>query len=347
MADDLIESFSRPRKELLEIAWEEYVRFRGSDEWGEDYKFETIDELSSEFDRERDLTAERILDVAEKLKRSNPSSGTFVHWTNLDDFESFAEKEPELTARLCRSLFGEEESLSDRIARFREQTQKYEISLGTSFFAYLMTSFEPSRYVLYKYTPFSFVSDMLSLSMPSPVEDRYEMYMSVVDQLGEYAAGQGYMEAPTPLDVQDFMYCWSEYAPLRFNIALSYLYSLAENLNDYKSDTAGFLTAIRGFGDDHLEMLKDNYENQEKINAVRYRIVEALLEEGAISESDLAQFKRRKTESMRKTFSMLGTIFTCFSIFTTTLTGSWPTSFSTMPARYFTTPPHRRKMRMR
>ena len=71
-----------------------------------------------------------------KIQKENPSSGSFVHWSNTADLVKFADARPTEVADLLNHLYDVDVQLMERIEKFREAGKAFDpkISLGAPLF---------------------------------------------------------------------------------------------------------------------------------------------------------------------------------------------------------------------
>ncbi|WP_041589199.1 hypothetical protein [Thermoanaerobacter wiegelii] len=98
------------------------------------------------------ITSKNVSKIIKYFQGKNPPTGSFVHWSNLDDLYKYAKERLVEVAELLNYLYEESVSLSDRIGRFINTAKSYNpsISLGTPLFGYLLAGFNMEKYTLYK-----------------------------------------------------------------------------------------------------------------------------------------------------------------------------------------------------
>ena len=135
----------------ISIAMDEYLKFKLSDEYYEQYKGTALKEIN-EYMLDKRITSENVLDIVKFYQSKNPSSGSFVHWTNLDDLVKYTKANPTEVAELLNYLFEGSIDIEDRIKRFYEQGKAYDrnINLSTPLFSYLLAGYDLNKYPLYK-----------------------------------------------------------------------------------------------------------------------------------------------------------------------------------------------------
>jgi len=225
---------SEEDRKLLEIGSEVYFGFKKTEIWDEEYKYKVIGELNEELSPENVTTA-NVVDIVALLQKKNPSTGSFVHWNNLDDLKRYAIERPQEVADLIRSLFDDTKTIADRIKFFRERAKEFkrDISLGTALFAYLMAAFDCNEYTIYKDSSFQEFTKWFEIDAPSDIEDKYETYINVCRLLRDYLTDYSGKKA-TMLDSQDFIYSLTEYSEAKFQVFTKYLHYLSRQFSEYE-----------------------------------------------------------------------------------------------------------------
>jgi len=273
-------------QDLFSIAVDEYTKYRYSDEydaaWKEDYKYEILEDLNQELSLEQ-VTSENIVSVVEKLQDANPSTGSFVHWSNLDDLKKFAEAKPNEVLELFQNLFNEDDPLNERITAFRSQGREFDsnISLGTPLFGYLLAAFGRNKYTLFKGDPFRNFAEWFDYDVPSNLGEKYEKYLNICKELRTHFNENEILEKEEAelLDSQDFIYSISEYPALTFKIAVSYLSDFSAELASYKENPENFLEKIKQMDKEFLVEKMEEYTDSKKIRKIRYQILDKILKD--------------------------------------------------------------------
>lgn len=201
-----------------------YVADRHSgdpERWSEEYKWEILPQVHQEFVAE-EITQSNVVEKISILQARNPQSGSFVHWSNLDDLKTLAEHHSEEVAKELKGLFEGRGHLSLRINKFRENLKKLkgDANLGTPLFGYLFAAYDPERFSLYKDSTFLFIRSFfgkddswqsLSIGM------KYQMFQGLCLAMGQFLNDQNRLRkvdtrnvtvSPgiVPLDGQDFFF---------------------------------------------------------------------------------------------------------------------------------------------
>src|SRR5690625_797161 len=125
------------------LAFARYQSFKQTEEYDEFYKWDVLTELN-EYMNKTEIIEATVVEIAEHIRKNNPSTGSFVHWSNLDDLVSFAKAKPEEVARLWNQLYDASLPLSERINAFRMEGKKFskDLSLGAPLFGYLLAAYD-------------------------------------------------------------------------------------------------------------------------------------------------------------------------------------------------------------
>src|SRR5690625_2183011 len=134
-----------------DIAFRRYLAYKDTELYDELYKLEIFTSLNA-YMAETQITSATVVDVAHHIQKSNPSTGSFVHWSNTADLVEFAEAKPEAVAHLWNQLYDDSLPVDERIAQFREEGKAFssDISLGAPLFGYLLAAYDYKKYLIYK-----------------------------------------------------------------------------------------------------------------------------------------------------------------------------------------------------
>ncbi|WP_240951509.1 hypothetical protein [Caldanaerobacter subterraneus] len=173
----------------MDIAIEEYLKFKGTKDYGEEYKKEVLSELN-DYLKDKRIAGENVIEIVKYFQRKNPSKGSFVHWSNLDDLYKYAEEKPAEAAELFNYLYDDSVDLKDRVERFVNTAKNYNssIKLGTPLFGYLLAGFSLEKYPLYRDQAFrEFLNSFgINESLTEDVADKYSTYYEVCNILLDY-----------------------------------------------------------------------------------------------------------------------------------------------------------------
>lgn len=208
--------------DVIQSNVEEYLSRRHScdeGEWSEEYKWDILPRVSQEFFSSK-IDKENIVSKIQILKDYNPSSGAFVHWSNLDDLQIIAEKNPQNVASLLMKLFEGKDNVSEAIDKFRIEARKIksDANLGTPLFGYLFSVIDPGKYSIYKDSTFMAVKDLIDKRKEwssMSIGEKYQTFNDLCNEMGRNLR-PGLKEITvknilinqgiTALDGQDFFY---------------------------------------------------------------------------------------------------------------------------------------------
>lgn len=275
----------------IDFAYNRYLDFKESSQYDEQYKMEILEELNIYF-RENEISENTVLAHAKKIQSSNPSSGSFTHWSNTDSLVKFAEGSPKEAAEVWNTLYDDEEPLFNRITNFRKELKKLdeELAIGAPLFGYLLAAYDYSRYPLYKGDVYqkTYATYELEIKMGS-IEKNYTNYYLICEIILEYIQSKN--EEATMLDAQDFLYCTTRYDKLKVEVAVDYLFQLSQILQEFKEDNARMIESIMSLDKDVLLKLREVYRNREKVKKIRFLILDKMIEDNSFNLADLEQIK--------------------------------------------------------
>lgn len=288
--------YSKIEKQLfassyIDISYQRYLNFKENELYDESYKEEILSRLN-ELLKGQEINDRTVLDIVKKLQKENPSAGSFVHWSNTSDLVKYAEAKPEEVAILLSNLYNSEALISDRIEKFREKAKAFnpDISLGAPLFGYLLAAKDYKKYPIYKQEVFTKIKKDYDIELKlGSVGQNYEVYCFICNVVLEcFKQKDNFL---TILDIQDFFYCSTTYDHIMVESAVDYLYELAGILGNFEKDQEQMLEAIADMDPEILEQLSDQYRNNEKINMIRHKLIEKILENGSVKISDLNAIK--------------------------------------------------------
>ncbi len=294
--DPLNKVYSGIRKQLvnspyLAISFKRYLKFKENEIYDEAYKLEILSRLN-EFLMGQEINEWNIVDIAKKIQKENPSVGSFVHWSNTDDLVKYAEANPREVSMLLHNLYNSTDPTGERIDHFREQAKTFnpEISLGAPLFGYLLAAKNHAKYPIYKQEIFTKLKKDYEIELKlGSVGQNYEMYNFICQTVLEHFKTQ--TPSLSVLDIQDFFYCSTTYDQIMVESAVDYLFELSRVLGEFEDDQELMLKAIEDMDPAILEKLSDQYRNNEKINLIRHKLVEKILENGTASIKDMEAIK--------------------------------------------------------
>ncbi|MCF6460839.1 AAA family ATPase [Clostridium sp. Cult3] len=283
----------------LDIAIEEYLKFKDQDDYGETYKREVLKEINN-YLKDKKITSENVVEIIKYFQTQNPSSGGFVHWSNLGNLKDYATAKPLEVAELLNYLYEDSADLNDRITRFLNAGKAYnrKISLGTPLFGYLLAGYDLEKYPLYKdeiyrdfLRPFGINKNL------GDIPTKYTNYYELCTILLDYFNKNHYIDNPNMLDVQDFIFCTTQYHELHARISLRYIYEHAEKIRSFELDDEVFIDYINKLDKEFLNNIRIKYEGDDKVNFIRFNIADKILNEGSI---DIDQLEGIKTEALNR-----------------------------------------------
>lgn len=279
----------------LYIAAGEYLKFKQTPEWDEMYKFERLFAVSAEMGG-KIITAENVLEVVKYLQKQNPTSGSFAHWGSIGDLEQFAKERPEEVSNLFNELYNEDIDISQRIMNFYKAGKAFndKAKMIVAMFGYLLAARDYKKYSLIKDSIFYNTVKTFGINDKlNDIGEKYSLYLSVCSEVQSFLREKGFIDNPSMLDVQDFLFCIAEYDALKIKISVRYLYEHSRKLKEYKDSDEKFIDYIKGLDKDLLLKILKLYEKGEKIKRIRYEIAGKLLNTGDINLSEVEDIKAR------------------------------------------------------
>lgn len=275
----------------IDIAFKRYTTFKESNQYDEFYKIEILSRLNS-FLKGLEINELNVLDVVKKLQKENPSAGSFVHWSNAADLVKYAEVRPEEVAELMNRLYHSSPSLEGSIEMFRVKGKAFnpEISLGAPLFGYLLAAKDYKKYPLYKEEVFIKIKNSYGIEKKlGKVEINYSDYFAMC----ETALLHLKKEHPklTMLDIQDFFFCSTTYDQIIVEAAVDYLQKMATEIGAFEMNQALMLEEIAMMDEKRLHSLRQQYRNSEKINLIKFLVLDRIIELGSISLEEMEKIK--------------------------------------------------------
>ncbi|WP_185960075.1 AAA family ATPase [Planococcus soli] len=288
--------YSEMRKKLfdspyIDMAYRRYIKFKENDLYDEAYKLEVLTQLNG-FLKGQEINERTIIDITKKLQKDNPSVGSFVHWSNTADLVKFAEAKPVEVAALLNALYHSDTTVSQRIENFREEGKVFskEISLGAPLFGYLLAAKNYKEYPIYKQEIFTAIKADYNIELKLGTAGKnYEIYRYICSEVLKHFQREN--PALTVLDIQDFFYCTTTYDQIKVESAMDYLFDLSTKLGRFEDDQELMLKEIAEIDPTILEKVSDQYRNDEKVNLIRHKIIEKILEDGTITIEELDLIK--------------------------------------------------------
>ena len=277
----------------MDIAIKEYLSFKNTDDYYESYKKRALSNSNNHL-KNKKITSENIVDIVDYFQKENPSSGSFVHWSNVSDLKDYASAKPLEVAELFNYLYEGSADLKDRITRFINSGQFYNksIRLGAPLFGYLLAGYDLKKYPLYKGSIYKdFLNTFGIKETLGDIPTNYSNYYQLCLILLDYFENNGHMDNPNMLDIQDFIYCVSCYEELYTKIAVKYLHEHAEKINSFELSDEIFINYINKLDKNFLNEIRTRYEGDDKVNFIRFKVADEVLNDGSISINRLEEIK--------------------------------------------------------
>ena len=202
----------------------EYVDIRNRKDpelWNEEYKWDVLPKVNNEFFREP-MTVDNIVEKIAILEKNNPTSGSFVHFSNLMDLKEIAQQKPEVILKSLELLFKGDAILCERIDNIIKEFKKIrkDARIGTPLFGYLLAMYDYKKYPLYKDSVFQTLKKAINREeewKSYTLGMKYQRFKELCLKMGEYLEKSNFLkdikvndiEIPvgiTALDGQDFFY---------------------------------------------------------------------------------------------------------------------------------------------
>ncbi|MDQ1002639.1 5-methylcytosine-specific restriction protein B [Neobacillus niacini] len=275
----------------IDISFRRYLAFKETETYDEAYKLDILSRLN-DYLRGQEINEHTIVEIVKKIQKENPSAGSFVHWSNTGDLVKYAESRPMEVAELLNQLFYSTIPVEERIEGFRQRGKDFlsSISLGAPLFGYLLAALDYKKYPLYKQEVFTDLKKSFGIELKlGTVGTNYETYLYMCDIALKHL--QPTYPDLTMLDIQDFFFCSTQYQQIIVESAVEYLYGMAVELSRYMQEPELMLKAIAELDREQLYALREQYRNSEKINLIKYMVVDKMIETGSASVFDLEEMK--------------------------------------------------------
>jgi hypothetical protein len=189
--------------------------------WNEEYKWDILQKVNKEFFKEP-MTVDNIVEKISTLEKNNPTSGSFVHWNNLEDLKEIAQQKPEIVLNSLDLLFKGDDILCERVDNIIKEFKKIkkDAKIGTPLFGYLLAMYDYEKYPLYKDSVFQRLKKIIKREKEwksYTLGMKYQRFQELCLRMGEYLEKSNLLkdikvndvEVPvgiTALDGQDFFY---------------------------------------------------------------------------------------------------------------------------------------------
>ncbi|WP_017380465.1 AAA family ATPase [Paenisporosarcina sp. TG-14] len=277
----------------IDISFQRYLTFKESELYDESYKQKVLSRLN-EFLKGQDINEYTVLDIVKKMQKENPSEGSFVHGSSPGDLVKYTEARPAEVAELLNQLFYSDLSIKDRVELFGEQGKAFNpsIALGAPMFGYLFAAFDYKKYPIYKYEVFTDLKKDYGIEIKLGTEgNNYETYLQICEIALEHLK-KPYSDL-TILDIQAFFFCSTQYTQVKVESAVEYLHGLAVELNQFMKQPALILEAIVKLDTNTLDSLHKRYRNSEKVNLIKFMVIDKIIESGSINLVEMEEIKNQ------------------------------------------------------
>jgi hypothetical protein len=189
--------------------------------WQEKYKWKVLPDLNEKFFKEP-ITADNVIEKINLLQKFNPTTGTFVHYTNLGDLDKIAQEKPSIVFDTLLELFEGESPLHERIDNTIKTLRKIkkDAKIGTPLFGYLLAMYDYNKYPLYKDSIFQSLKRNIGKEKEwksYTLGMKYERFQELCLKMGEYLKNSNMLSdievngikipvGITALDGQDFFF---------------------------------------------------------------------------------------------------------------------------------------------
>ncbi len=187
--------------EFLDGAISDYLYFReNGDEYDEEYKYDILEKMNQKLQKSK-INSENVIEIIKYYQKFNPSAGTFVYWSNLDNLLKYAEVKPAEVSELLLNLFDSNIDTSERIKIFYDKAKgfKSDINLGTSLFAYLLAGYDYLTYPIYKDNIFADFIKLFNIKVninTMKIYDKYGLYYDICHILLKYFKEKKFWKIP-------------------------------------------------------------------------------------------------------------------------------------------------------
>ncbi|MBY0147770.1 AAA family ATPase [Neobacillus niacini] len=275
----------------IDISFKKYLHFKETPLYDEAYKREILSK-QNEFLNGQDINEHTVIDIVKKLQKENPTTGSFVHWSNTSDLVKYTEARPEEVADLFNLLYDSSLHLEERIESFREKGKAYNpsISLGAPMFAYLLAALDYKKYPLYKQEVFTDLKRTFGIQLKlGSVGNNYETYLMMCEVALKHLK-PSYTEL-TMLDIQDYFFCSTQYDQIMVESAVEYLQGIAKELAHYMKHPDHMLDHLASLDKEQLMLLREQYRNSEKVNLIKFMVLDKIIQSGSVSIGEMEEIK--------------------------------------------------------
>ncbi|MCP8970845.1 AAA family ATPase [Ectobacillus ponti] len=269
----------------LDIAFNRYVSYRERTGQNNLPVLGTLSDLNS-FLKGQDLNEFTVLDILKKLQKDINNSASAI---SLMELIRYADETPVEAAAQLQRLVYDNAPIQDRVNGFWEELKGSFRTGDTELYSCLLAAFDVQEYPLYVQGVQIELKRIYNTESGQTPGEQYELYVtsckSVLNQLQVSHPGV------TMTEVLDFLFCLMQYTEIRVESAVEYLHDLAMELAAFKKNPELMLKAVAQLSRDTLQSLRNQYRQHEKINQIRFRVVDRILESGSISMEELEMIK--------------------------------------------------------
>ncbi|MFY3791377.1 hypothetical protein ACOQFO_06735 [Ureibacillus sp. MALMAid1270] len=97
----------------------------------------------------------------------------------------------------------------------------------------------------------------------------------------------------TMLDIQNYLFCSTQYDEIVVESAVVYLSNLAKQLQAFQQNPEEMLKALKDISIDVLKSTRERYRGEEKIKRIRFHVLDQVIEKRNISIEDLENIKEQ------------------------------------------------------
>ena len=190
--------------------------------WNEEYKWDILPKVNKEFFKEP-MTVDNIVEKIVILEKNNPTSGSFVHFSNLMDLKEIAQQKPKVVLECLEILFTGDVILCERIDNIIKEFKKIKKEAkinSTPLIGYLLAMYDYKKYSLYKDSVFQTLKKIIKREeewKSYTLGMKYQRFQELCLKMGKYLKNRDLLkylnvngvEVPvgiTALDGQDFFY---------------------------------------------------------------------------------------------------------------------------------------------
>ncbi|PWA07910.1 hypothetical protein DCC39_15970 [Pueribacillus theae] len=211
----------------------------------------------------------------------------------MDYLVKYAEARPVESAELWNWLYDESIPMEKRISGFHHQAKGFDSSLsfGAPFFGYLLAAYDYKKYPLYKGEVYQDVKSTFQINqkMGSVIEN-YVNYFAICQVIHAHLSKT--FPDLTMLGIQDYLFCSSQYDKIKVESAVEYLHGLAKTLYEFMNEPELMVKAISNLEQEILLELRNIYRNSEKINKMKFMLIDKIIEENHVTIEDLENIKK-------------------------------------------------------